>query len=170
MRFWFALLSLATTTGCVSNAHPAGVPSDAPTFDPIAFFAGRTEGRGSLKVVFKHRQPTLFEGRGTVAPDGSLTLVQQVRRGKADQTERTWHLHATMAGHYAGTLSDASGPVSGDVNGNGLHLRFGMKGGLQAEQWLYPQPGGEVVQNSMVISKFGLPVARFEERITRIER
>lgn len=58
-----ALLALA---GCVSGAHPvASTAAPAPDFDPIAFFTGRTEGRGVLRIVFHHRQRTLVESTGT---------------------------------------------------------------------------------------------------------
>ena len=42
-----------------------------------------------------------------------------------------------------------------------------MKGGLKAEQWLYLKRGGQVAENVMVIRKFGIPVARLTETITR---
>ena len=44
---------------------------------------------------------------------------------------------------------------------------FAMKGGLKAEQWLYLKRGGQVAKNVMVIRKFGIPVARLTETITR---
>ena len=43
-----------------------------------------------------------------------------------------------------------------------------MKGGLRARQWLSLQPGGQAVRNRMVVSKFGVPVARLDELIERV--
>ena len=73
-------------------------------------------------------------------------------------------------GRYAGTLSDASGPVTADVAGNRLHIAFPMKGGLRAQQWLYLSPNGQVAQNRMVVTKLGIPVASLDEVITRVSR
>ncbi|UAJ12330.1 DUF3833 family protein [Glacieibacterium megasporae] len=138
-----------------------------PTFDPIAFFAGPTQGHGSLAVAFSGSKPTLVEGHGVVEADGSLRLEQTVRVGDKAATRRTWHLYRVAAGRYSGTLSDAKGPVSGDGTGNQLHLSFAMRGGLQAEQFLYLQPGGQVARNRMVIRKLGVPVASLDETIFR---
>jgi hypothetical protein len=45
-----------------------------------------------------------------------------------------------------------------------------MNGGLRADQWLALQPGGKVLHNVMIVRKFGLPLARLEEVITRMEK
>ncbi len=66
-----------------------------------------------------------------------------------------------------GGLSDAAGPVTGRIEGNRLHLRFSMNGGLRADQWLALQPGGQMLHNVMIVRKFGLPVARLDEVIMR---
>ncbi len=153
---------------CVPSGHLAREQAPAPAFDPLAFFAGHTEGRGKLDVVLSGRKPTLVEGHGVVEPDGSIDLDQVVRRGDKPATRRTWHLYKTGPGRYAGTLSDASGPVAGEVAGNRLHLSFAMKGGLHAEQFLYLRPGGQVAQNRMIVSKLGIPVASLDETITRL--
>ena len=151
-----SMLSLSLACGCTDL-----VP-------PIRFFAGRTQGTGSLKIVLHSRQATLVTGVGVADGDRSIVLDQEVRRGDDSPTHRTWHLQALGAGHYRGTLSDATGPVTGEVDGNRLHLRFAMKGGLQAQQWLYLQPGGQIARNRMVITKFGLSVASLDETITRV--
>lgn len=140
----------------------------APIFDPVAFFAGATEGNGRLKIMTKRGQPVVVTGRGMVTAEGGIVLDQDVRRGSAPPSHRTWHLHRAGAGRYAGTLSDATGPVTGEVTGNLLHLAFPMKGGLRAQQWLYLQSGGQVARNRMVVTKFGVPVARLDETIRRI--
>ena len=119
-------------------------------------------------MVFSGRKPTLVEGHGVVRADGSIDLNQVVRSGDKAPTRRTWHLYRIAPGRYGGTLSDATGPVSGDVSGNRLHLSFAMTGGLHAEQFLYLRRGGQVAQNRMVVSKLGIPVASLDETITRL--
>lgn len=162
-----ALAVSVALAGCVPSGHLVRERAVAPGFDPIAFFAGSTEGRGSLKVMTRHRQAVLVEGHGVVTPDGAIVLDQEVRRGGEAPTHRTWHLHSVGTGQFAGRLSDASGPVTGDVSGNCLHLRFAMKGGLRAQQWLYLQPGGRSAHNRLVVTKLGVPVASLDETIVR---
>jgi hypothetical protein len=153
---------------CVPSGHLVQQQATSPTFDPIAFFAGATEGNGKLKIMTKRRQQVMVTGRGIVTPDGEIVLDQDVRRGSARPSHRTWHLRRVGEGRYAGTLSDATGPVTGEVTGNLLHLAFPMKGGLRVQQWLYIQPGGQVSRNRMVVTKFGLPVASLDETIRRM--
>ena len=73
-------------------------------------------------------------------------------------------------GRYRGTLTEASGPVTGEVVGNRLTLAFPMRGGLRVRQWLYLQPGGQVARNRLVVTKLGVPVASLDEVITRLDR
>lgn len=119
-------------------------------------------------MVLSGRKLTLVEGHGVVEPDGSIDLDQVMRRGDKPPSRRTWHLYRVSSGHYAGTLSNTTGPVAGDVSGNRLHLSFAMKGGLHAEQFLYLRPDGQVAQNRLIVSKLGMPVASLDETITRL--
>ncbi|WP_010183681.1 DUF3833 family protein [Sphingomonas sp. PAMC 26605] len=153
---------------CVSTPHVTSTPT--PRFDAVAFFAGRSEGKGVLKIAMRRPDTTLVEGNGRVTADGGIVLDQTVRRHGKPATRREWVLHPAGADRYAGTLSDAAGPVDGRVEGNVLHLRFAMKGGLQAEQFLSLRPGGAVADNVMIVRKLGMPVARLDETITRLGR
>lgn len=162
-----ATVSLTLGT-CTPSDHLARAQAPVPAFDPIAFFAGATEGNGSLKIMTKHRQQVSVTGHGFVISDDRIVLDQDVRRGTASASHRTWHLYRVGPGRYTGTLTDATGPVTGEVAGNRLHLAFSMKGGLRAQQWLYLQPGGQVARNRMVVTKFGLPVATMDETIRRV--
>jgi len=158
---------LLTCSACVPAGHLQRYRAAQPTFDPISFFEGRTDGRGSLKTVFSGRQTTLVKGVGRRTAPHALELKQSVRRGDGAPTVRTWELRAVGPGRYAGSLSDASGPVTADVAGNRLHIAFPMKGGLGAQQWLYLSSDGQVAQNRMVVTKLGVPVASLDEVITR---
>jgi len=137
-----------------------------PDFDPIAFFEGTTEGHGNLKVVMRRSQQSIVRGYGKASGD-AIELVQTVTMENKAPKRRSWHLRRVNADHYTGTLTDAIGPVNGEVTGNCLHLAFAMKGGLRAQQWLYLQPGGQVARNRMVVTKFGFAVAHLEETIER---
>lgn len=161
---WSGLL---LCTACASAGDLTSRAAAMPVFDPGAFFAGKTQGRGTLKVAFRRAEPTLVEGRGHVTGDGTIVLDQDVTRGDAPMTHRRWRLHRTGPNAYGGTLTDATGPVVGDVAGNRLHLAFRMKGGLRAQQWLYLRPGGGIADNRMVVTKFGIAVATLHEVIAR---
>lgn len=169
MRRPVALAAALACCACVPAGRLAREQAAAPVFDPLAFFAGRTRGVGVLSVMFRGRQRTVVDGRGRISPDGAVTLDQTVTRGDGPPTRREWRLRRIGPGRYAGTLTDATGPVIGKVLGNRLHLAFAMRGGLHAEQWLYLQPGGRVARNRMVVKKLGLPVASLDETITRVQ-
>ena len=167
-----ALFGLALA-GCVTTPEHIDLARSAPVFSPNEFFAGASTGEGDLRILLSGASQTHVTSRGEVAPDGTLVLVQQVQRGSGPPTTRTWRLHAVgpaAGGRYAGSLTSAEGPVSGEVEGNRLHLRFTAKsalGGLDTEQWLYLQPGGREALNRMVVRKFGIPVASLRETIRK---
>ena len=162
------VVALLLLSGCVSTARPAAEQAALPGFDPVAFFAGRTEGKGVLRIAFHAPASTLVEGEGSRGPGGAISLAQEVKRAGHVSSHRRWLIRPLGGGRFAGTLTDAVGPVSGEVGGNRLHLVFRMRGGLHAEQWLYLRPGGQVADNVMLVRKFGLPVARLDETITRL--
>ena len=161
------LLPFVLLSGCISTPPHEHLARPEPIFSPDAFFSGRTEGKATLHIILKGAQPVRVEGEGHVAPDGTLVLVQRVRRGEKAPAIRTWRLHEAGPRRYTGTLTGAKGPVTGDVAGNRLHLRFTSKDGTDTEQWLYLQPGGQEALNRMVVRKFGIPVASLTETIRK---
>ena len=108
-------------------------------------------------------------GTGHILPDGTLVLEQRVEEQGQPASRRTWRMRETSPGHIAGTLSDAVGPIEGEVSGNRLRLRFRMKGGLEAEQWISGKSSGASAHNMMTVRKFGVVVASLDETIDRVE-
>lgn len=141
-----------------------------PRFDPIRFFTGRTEGTGRLKVVLRRGHPVRVHGRGRVAPDGALLLDQTVdEEGKPPRT-RQWRIRRTAPGRYAGTLTDARGPVTVESIGNRLHIRFKQaSGGVAIEQWLTLALDGRSARNRLVARKLGIAVAHLDETIRKLD-
>ncbi len=166
MRRPVLLLSLLTA-GCVT-VPVVPPPVAAPPFVAECFFAGATDGIGTLRVAFRKPVTTHVEGRGRVEPDGTLVLDQTVVEGDKAPTTRQWRIRAAAPGRYIGTLTDAAGPVAGTVAGNRLHLIFAMKGGLHADQKLDLAPDGQSAHNIMVITKVGVTVASLDETIRRV--
>jgi hypothetical protein len=107
-------------------------------------------------------------GRGTIEPDGSLTLIQQVEDEGQTPHTRIWHIRQVGPGRYTGSMSDASGPVTIDQSGAGYRFRFSMPGGLSVEQWLFPAADGKYGSGTLTVRKFGMTVARSQTMIRRL--
>lgn len=162
----FALTASAALSGCAGNAFRSDASAESE-FRPDVFFAGETVGTGTLKVVGRERVETYVEGTGRVLPDGSVRLSQRVTTGGKVPKTRRWLLVPAGDGRWTGTLSDATGPVEAQVRGNLFHLRYPGKG-LAIEQWLYLEPGGRTVKNTLVARRMGATVAKLEETIRKV--
>ena len=150
-------------------AMPPQAGGAAKPFDAIRFFDGRTEGQGVLKVALRSPTTIRVQSRGRVETDGTLSVRQTVAEGAKPARTREWRIRELSPGRYSGTLSDATGPVAGEAVGNRLRLRFRMKGGLDAEQWLTLAPGGRSAHNVLRVRKFGLTVASLDETIRKLD-
>ena len=167
-RVYLSLLPVVIApTGCVGASGRPGLASDAPTFDVARTFVGASAGEGRLKIAFRKTRPVHVQSTGHQAEDGTIVVDQIITEPGRKATTRQWRLREVAPGRYAGSLSDAAGPVEGAVRGNCLELRFRMKGDLTAHQWLFAMPDGRTVQNRMSIRKSGILVARLHETITR---
>ena len=135
---------------------------------PLQFFSGRTEMISTVKVMAKKPYRSRTMGNGRMLLDGSLALVQQVFDDGKSPAQRNWKMHQIGPGRYAGTMSDAIGPVLvEEVNGS-YRFKFRMKGGVSIEQWLTPVPGVEAAKSNMTARKFGLQVATSQGIVRRI--
>ena len=168
LRQYSPALVAALLAPTVAVARPVPVAVPLLVFDPARFFDGRTQGTGSLKIIAARRKPVRVEGRGRIDSDGVLVLNQTVIEGGKAPTERRWTFRRIAPGRYTGTLSDAAGPVAGDVTGNRLHLHFKMHGGIVADQLLDLAEDGQSAHNRMTFRKFGVVVARLDETIRRV--
>ncbi|WP_017666766.1 DUF3833 family protein [Sandarakinorhabdus sp. AAP62] len=165
-----ALALLTILSGCVAAGRLPPARADAPALDALAFFTGQSRGEGTLKIALRRPRVVTVASVGRRGSNGGLILDQTVALAGQPATQRQWQLNRDGPAGVAGSLSDAAGPVTGRIEGNRLHLRFTMKGGLRADQWLALQPGGLVLHNVMIMRKWGLPVARLDEVITRGEK
>ena len=136
--------------------------------DPLRFFEGRSETDGTVKIMFKKTYKTHSVGRGRIEPDGSLTLVQRVEDEGKPAHERRWRIRAAGPGRFTGTMSEATGPVVIEQDGDGYRFRFKMKGNLAVEQWVTPLPGGKSARNRIRVRRFGMTVATTEGVIRRL--
>lgn len=162
-------LACLSLPGCLppSAARPAVI--EAPDFDPVAFFTGRTHGEGGLDIRFAARRALTVEGRGYQNADGGFTLDQTITYADGAVESRKWVLRRLSATAYTATLSDADGDVNADVTGNLFHLRYRIRQPrVYMEQWLYLQPDGRSVVNFAQVTVLGIPWARLSETITQV--
>ncbi len=154
----------------VALVAPAPAVDAYETLRPDLFFAGRTRGAGTIRVATSSRPRTLsVEGTGSIAPDGRLVLEQAVTiDGKT--TLRSFVLRRVSTDTWAGTLSDAAGPVRAVVAGNRMTLAYPMKrAGMRMAQTLTLQPGGRTMLNRARVTLLGIGVATIEETITKLD-
>jgi len=108
-------------------------------------------------------------GRGEIKTDGSLHLVQRVEDEGKPVHERRWHIRQVGPGRYAGTMSEAKGPVTIDEVDGRYRFRFKMKGNVSVEQWIAPLPGGKTASTKVTIRKMGITVGQSEGTIRRLD-
>jgi len=156
-------------TACMNMPRPQAADASAPAFPVARFFAGTTQGQGVLRVMMSGRRLVQVSSVGRVGPDGVVIVDQSVVEQGKPPRARSWALREVAPGRYAGTLSDAAGPVEGFVAGNRLHLRFPMRGGMEADQWLTLAPDGRSARNILRVRKLGLTVAALEETIRKLD-
>lgn len=153
--------------GCVGAAGRHALVRETPQFEVARAFVGKSAGEGRMKIAFRKTRMVHVDSLGTQAADGTIIVDQIITEAGTKTTTRQWQLREIAPGRYAGSLSDAAGPVTGVVSGNCLKLRFPMKDGLVAYQWLFAMPDGHTTENRMSIRKSGVLVARLKETISR---
>jgi len=136
---------------------------------PEQFFVGRSEGEGVVHVILSGRHGVRDRGRGHMDRAGALVLDQVVEEEGKPPRRRVWRLVRSGPNRFTGTISDAQGPVTGELAGNVLHLRYRSAEGPSVEQWITLHPGGRTAHNRMVFRRFGLSVATLEGTIRRVD-
>jgi len=155
-------------SGCVSLPRPQSATASSPIFDPLQFFAGRTEGRGELRKILSSPIQVTVRSHGIVDEEGILTLEQEVLEGEKPPRKRSWRIQRVDGNVYRGSLSDAKGPVTILVDGNRMHIAFIMEGGFPVDQYIFLAADGQSARNILVVSKLGMRVAVLEEDIVKI--
>jgi hypothetical protein len=136
---------------------------------PERFFVGRSEGQGTVRVILSGSHGFRVQSRGRMERSGALILDQRIEEeGKAPRN-RTWRLVRSGGNRFTGTLSDARGPVTGELSGNVLRIRYRSGEGPHVEQWITFAANGRTAQNRMTFKRFGVVVARVEETIRKID-
>lgn len=137
---------------------------------PEHFFVGRTEGSGTVRMVLAGSYKVRDVSRGRLDRSGALILDQMVYEEGKPARRRSWRLVRSGPNRVSGTISDAVGPVTGDIRGNVLHLKYqAREASAQVEQWITLHPGGRTASNRMVFRKFGFKAATLESTIRKLD-
>jgi len=147
---------------------PASAAGEQQSHDPLRFFEGRTESISIVKAIMHKPYRTRAIGVGRLRPDGTLDLLQRVERDGEEPRNRRWVIREVGKGRFAGTMSEAVGPVNIEEVGGRYRFRFKMKGNVSVEQWLTPLPGGKVARSNVTIRKLGMTVGRSDGTIRKL--
>ena len=145
----------------------AAAPAHAE-FNPVDFFRGRTHGDGTLKIIFQSTKTMSVDSFGSTERDGSLLLRQVIHEPAKPPRIRYWRMRQTGPHSFAGTLTDADGPVRVDVAGEQVRIRYTGTNNLDFDQLLTPTGPAEV-RNTMKVKRFGFTVAHFDEVIRKLD-
>jgi len=161
-------LMLAALPIALLGASPsAGSATADVQSDPMRFFEGRTESVSTVKLIMRKPFSSRSMGRGVIS-GGVLNLVQQVEEDGKAPFDRRWRMRQVGPGRFAGTMTEAIGPVTVDEVGERYRFRFKLKGNVSVEQWLTPQPGGKVARSKVTIRKMGMTVGRSEGTVRKL--
>lgn len=141
----------------------------APQSAPERFFLGRTEGVGTVQMVLSRRHGVRVHTRGRMDRDGALLLDQVVDEDGKPPRRRQWRLVRAGGNRFTGTISDARGPVTGEVNGNVLRLSYRSAEGPSVEHVITVRADGRSAHNLTRFRRFGLNVATVEEVIRKVD-
>ena len=164
MKRLAALLAALALAGCLP---PVELPPQAtePKLDPIAFFTGPTEGHGTLSTITGLKQSLHVVGIGRPLAGGGLVLDQRIALSGEPVRNRRWTIRPAGPGRYTGTLTEAIGAVDARVSGNRMTVRYETEDYAVRQELALGSDGA--VRNRFDAIKWGLNVARLDERISR---
>jgi len=142
----------------------------AQTVSPLLrFFEGRTRGDVRVRIILSTPRSLQVESVGTIDTDGTLILSQRIEEPSKPTRTREGRLSEVAPGRFAGTLSDATGPVTGGLEGDTLRLRYRIPGNLNIDQRITLAPDGRSARNRSTIRRMNLIVGTISETITKLD-
>lgn len=139
------------------------------TQGPEHFFVGRTTSTGMATILMQGSHAVRDRGQGRIERGNVLVLEQVVEEEGRPPRARTWRLIRSADNRVTGTITGVQGPVTGDVRGNVIHLRYQSSEGPAVEQWITVDPGRRTARNRMVYSRMGMQVATVETVIRKLD-
>lgn len=147
-------------------AAPA-TASDKPALDLADFFSGRTHGEGTLKKALHRPVRITVDTIGKRGSGGEMILIDTIHEEGEPERIRRWVMRPAKNG-FTGTISDAVGPVTVDVEGTKATIRYKMKGGVNIHQTLSLRDS-RTLSSHLSARKLGLRVATMEATIRKVE-
>lgn len=167
------LAAVLMMAGCAAALRPEAFSKTTPSFDPIAFWAGRTASWGVIEN--RDGAPTAIITTTTDAtPEGAdgLHMVQHVMTGGKD-TVRDWHMRRLGHGMFEATANDMVGSARASASGRTLHWTWVLATrpgncffNVTMEQWMYLADNGTLM-NRTIITKLGVRLAEVSEQFVR---
>jgi len=157
---------LAAALLLAASAAPAAAAP--PSLDMHAFFTGHTHADNNLHIVFHSTTKLIVDSVGH-REGNEFVLIDTVHEGDKPVRTRKWVTHQVGPDHFAGTLTDATGPVDITVSGDTATIRYMMSGGLQVVQTMKLQPDGRTLSNYVDARKFGMRFARVDGTIRKLD-
>ena len=174
-RWLGVLLTTGTFAGC-AYLTPSQFATSTPTFDPVAFFTGRTRSWG----VFENRAGEPARRFSTVCDghreaNGALRLDQTFTYEDGTVQRRHWRIRRVDAHRYEATANDVVGLGVGEAYGNAFHWEYTVAlhpgnplGNVRLRQWMYLQADGRTMVNRATVHvRGGLTVAQVTEEFRR---
>ena len=162
-------MRLAAAFALLLLCAPPAASADKPKLDMLAFFAGKTHAENVMKVVLKKPVPLIVDSIGGKGDRGDFVLIDTVREGDKPVRQRKWIMRQAGPNHFIGTLTDATGPVDIQIDGDTAMIRYVMKGGLKIEQQLKLSADGKSLSNQVTAKKVGLKFARVEGTVRKAD-
>jgi hypothetical protein len=133
------------------------------------FFIGATEGSGTVSVIFSGNHGMRHRARGWMDGHTTLVLDEVVEEDGKPARKRSWRLVRSGDNKITGSINDAKGPVTGEISGNNLNLRYRLTEGPSVEQTITLHASGRSASNRMTFRRFGMRVATVESMIRKVE-
>lgn len=161
---------LPLAAGC-SSLPPERFKDEQPTFDPVAYFTGKTHSWG----IFENRagEPsrrfrTTCRGR---MENGVLILDQDFAYDDGHHQQRHWRIRRVDAHRFEATANDVVGTGTGEAYGNAFRWEYtvALKPGnplfnVRLKQWMYLQENRRTMLNRGTVRALGIEVAQITEQ------
>lgn len=165
-----ALLSPLLLLFILSPLPAPAADAPAPSISPLLrFFEGRTSGEVVLRVMLSAPRSLHVESVGTLDASGTLSMTQRIDEPSKPSRTREARLIEIAPGRFAGTLSDATGPVTGTLTGDTLRLRYRIPGHLSVDQRITLAADGRSARNRSTIRRMNIVVGTITETITKLD-
>jgi len=164
--FRFCNVLLLTLLCACASPDVAQYAKNAPVFDPVQFFSGKTDAwgmfqkRGGEVVKRFHVEITGSE------QDGKLTLDERFVYDDGATQQRIWTLTHQPDGSWRGTAGDVVGEAVGRAAGNALNWRYtlllpvdGKTYEMEMDDWMFLMDRQTMI-NRTSMSKFGFEVGQ----------